>query len=307
MRSDTVLPFIVFVLVSAFGFCQEISGSPLQSAPPSLWVLRGDGKVLTQPSPPPLREEIIVDLPGLSVDAVPLTMVRIPAGSFVMGRHVYCNEVNPYYELPLHTVTFSQDFLLGKYEITKAQWQALMGTTPWEGQSSVSSASDSPAVWISWNDVQTFIAALNELGQGTFRLPSEAEWEYACRAGTTTRFYWGNDWHEELIGQYAWWIGNTYGAEAYAHEVGHKLPNAWGLYDMSGNVNEFCQDYFHNGYDGAPTDGSAWETDPMEALFRSVRGGHWNTYSFDLRSARRGGLTPDYRIDAVGFRVVRTP
>jgi formylglycine-generating enzyme required for sulfatase activity len=164
------------MLVNAFGFCQEISGSQLKSAPPSLWVLRGDGKVLTQPSPPPLREEIIIDLPGLSVDAVPLTLVRIPSGSFVMGRHVYNNEVNPYYELPLHTVTFSQDFLLGKYEITKAQWQAVMGTAPWEGHSSVSSASDSPAVWISWNDVQTFIAALNELGQGTFRLPREEEW-----------------------------------------------------------------------------------------------------------------------------------
>jgi len=148
--------------------------------------------------------DLVVMLPG----DVPLALMHIPAGTFMMGR--YAGEQDNYsYEDPQHSVTLSQDFYLGKYELTKRQWQAVMGTTPWSGQDYVLDDLDSPAVYVSWNDAQAFITALNthitNTGQGaaTFRLPTEAEWEYACRAGTTTRFYWGDDPSYTQISDYA--------------------------------------------------------------------------------------------------------
>ena len=132
---------------------------------------------------------IIIDLPG----DVTMEMVLIPAGSFMMGR--YLDEQDSYdSEAPQHQVNIGYSFYMGKYEVTKAQWEAIMGTSPWSEQSYVLDNPNSPAVYVSWNDINGsggFIEKLNALGQGTFRLPSEAEWEYACRAGTTTRFYWG--------------------------------------------------------------------------------------------------------------------
>jgi len=233
-------------------------------------------------------------------------MVRIPAGSFLMGR--YDGEQNSSSgEDPQHPVTISQDFYLGKFEVTKAQWQAVRGSTPWAGMDEVIDDPNSPAVYISWHACQVFVNALNQLGQGTFRLPSEAEWEYACRAGAETpvRFYWGDDPNYTQINDYAWWDGNAWDAnERYAHVVGLKLPNAWGLYDMSGNVWEWCQDYWHDSYTEAPANGSVWES-PTSST-RVLRGGGLLGYAQSRRSATRYGYYPDYGFYDSGVRILRT-
>ena len=149
---------------------------------------------------------------------------------------------------PLHEVEISTGFYLGKYEITQGQWEAVMGTTPWAGRDEVRANSSHPAVYISWEDVQAFISRLNAAaGDSLYRLPTEAEWEYACRAGTRTRWSFGDD--ASQLTDYAWYEGNASNVgEFYAHTVGTKLPNAWGLYDMHGNVAEWVQDWYWPGY-----------------------------------------------------------
>jgi formylglycine-generating enzyme required for sulfatase activity len=227
---------------------------------------------------------------------VPLTMVWIPAGTFMMGR--YPGEQDSYSdEDPQHQVTLTHGFWLGKYELTKRQWTAVMGTTPWSGQDYVLDDPDSPAVYMSWDDAQVFMTALNTYTGQTFRLPSEAEWEYACRAGTTTRFYWGDDASYADIGNYAWYEGNAWNAgEQYAHVVGLKLPNAWGLYDMSGNVWEWCQDWYGGYPSGAVIDPQGAST----STYRVLRGGGWTGNGRYCRSALRYWSYPGARGSSMG-------
>jgi formylglycine-generating enzyme required for sulfatase activity len=234
-------------------------------------------------------------------DDVPLEMVWIPAGSFMMGR--YTNEQDSTSdESPQHQVTFANGFWMAKYEVTQAQWLALMGSNP----SNFTGDLNRPVEQVSWNDVQSCIAALNAhvvntgQGAGTFHLPSEAQWEYACRAGTTTRFYWGDDASYTQIEGYAWYSGN---AGPATHPVGQKLPNAFGLYDMSGNVWECCEDWFHATYTGAPTDGSAWVL--PTGSYRMNRGGSWYDPGEVCRSARRGSISPTSTGPLTGFRLAR--
>ena len=182
------------------------------------------------------------------------------------------------------------------------------GTVPWVGYSEVLDDPDSPAVYVSWDDAHVFITALNahitSTGQGpaTMRLPSEAEWEYACRAGTTTRFYWGDDPSYSLGDDYCWWTYNAWDVgEQYAHVVGQKLRNPWGLYDMSGNVQEWCEDDWHNYY-GAPTDGSARVESPR-GTDRVLRGGSWYYFGRYSRSAWRYFAYPFITTSNIGFRL----
>jgi len=244
-------------------------------------------------------EDQTVMLPG----DVALEMLYIPAGTFMMGR--YPGEQDSYdWEDPQHQVTLTHGFSLGKYELTKRQWQAVMGTTPWSGQPFVLNDLDSPAVYVSWNDTQAFITAVNTYTGLTLRLPTEAEWEYACRAGTTTRFYWGDDPSYTQIGVYAWYQGNAWNAgEQYAHVVGLKLPNTWGLYDMSGNVWEWCEDW----YGSYP---SAAAIDPQGAstgTYRVLRGGWWlSTAIRGGRSTERDWGDPGGARGLAGFRVARS-
>ena len=236
-------------------------------------------------------------LPG----AVPLEMVWIPGGTFMMGR--YPGEQESYDdEDPRHQVTVP-GFWMAKYELTKRQWQAVMGTTPWSGRDYVLNDLDSPAVRVSWNDAKAFITALNTYTGLTFRLPSEAEWEYACRAGTTTRFYWRDDLDYTQIGNYAW-SGDNCSSEEYAHVVGQKLANSFGLYDMSGNVQEWCEDDWHSSYTGAPTNGSAWVDSPR-GLCRVERGGGWEFGTSLCRSAFRFPCGPSGGHYTIGFRLAR--
>ncbi|MDX9753940.1 MAG: formylglycine-generating enzyme family protein [bacterium] len=232
-----------------------------------------------------------LDLP---TGATPLEMICLPAGSFLMGSPETEKERYPN-EGPQHTVHISQPFFLGKYPITQAQWEAVMGTNP-----SHFKGANLPVEQVSWNDTQEFIQKLNQLNQGTYRLPSEAEWEYACRAGTTTRFYWGDDEASEQIGDYAWyWINSN----SKTQEVGGKQPNAWGLYDMCGNVWEWCQDWFKETFYTVNeiTDPAG----PASGSKRVHRGGGWNCHARSCRSANRFCYSPTHPVNIHGFRILR--
>ncbi|MBN1515385.1 SUMF1/EgtB/PvdO family nonheme iron enzyme [Candidatus Sumerlaeota bacterium] len=244
-----------------------------------------------------------------------LELVRIPAGRFTMGS-AGDEGWDIGVEGPEHQVTFSVDsaFYLGKYEITQAQWEALMGE--WPGDKPIKNfgaGPDYPAYNISWNDAQKFIAALNAHIQRTnqaaagFRLPSEAEWEYACRAGSRERFCFGDSKLEPTasdaagdLGEHAWFAGNNKSQNG-AKPVGARRPNAFGLYDMHGNVFEWCQDTFQPNYDEAPADGSAWEV--ADAETRVLRGGAWASTPMQCRSVVRIDYPADSRLPSVGFRV----
>jgi formylglycine-generating enzyme required for sulfatase activity len=214
-----------------------------------------------------------------------MDLVMIPAGTFCMGSSDHGSD-----ERPLHEVTFKESFYMGRYEVTQAVWQKIMG----ENRSFFKDKDQLPVEQIAWDEAQTFIRKLNERKDGfTYRLPSEAEWEYACRAGTIGDF--AGDANEM-----GWYLDNS---EKGTHPVGQKKPNAFGLYDMHGNVWEWCQDTYHQNYKGAPSDGSAW-VDGGEPNSRVLRGGSW-LYEADLmRSAYRYGFVQEHRSYSLGMRVV---
>ena len=243
----------------------------------------------------------VVDLPG----SVTMEFARIPAGSFEMGSTT--GSARPQ-EGPVHTVNIGYNFYMCKTEITQAQWEAVMGSWPGTAPSSNYGLGDNhPAYYLSWDDCQNFVTAINALGQGTFRLPSEAEWEYACRAGSTTRYYFGesdcgtDDCDSCDLDDYAWWCGND---NNKTESVGGKIPNAFGLYDMHGNVREWCQDYWHDNYNNAPTDGSAWES--PTSSYRVLRSGSWYDEggATFFRSTDRRLDYPNIRENYYGFRLV---
>ena len=240
-----------------------------------------------------LCDTITLMLPG----DVPLELIRIPAGKFMMGSPV-TEQDRQSCEGPQHQVTLTQDYYLGVTPVTKRQWTAMMGTTPWAGQDNTNP--DSPAVCVSWEDAQTFIAAVNTLGQGLFTLPTEAQWEYACRAGMTTRFFWGDDPSLSLIDLYAWYAANTV-AEPYAHQVGLKLPNPFTVYDLTGNVWEWCNDWFGFYTSRAATD----PVGPVSGVNRVLRGGSWTSTGEGCRSASRSSADPTSLLSDTGFRIAR--
>ena len=210
----------------------------------------------------------------------------IPAGEFMMG-----SENGRPDEKPVHRVRISQAFGMGKYEVTQAQWEAVMGDNP-----SDFGGANRPVENVSWNDAQVFIGKLNASdGRYVYRLPTEAEWEYACSAGSN-----GDDAGKP--GMVAWYDGN---AEAMTHPVGRKQPNAWGLCDMRGNVFEWCEDWYDSDYyarsPGVDPHG------PESGMFRVKRGGSWGAPASFLRATARDMFSPNYRFDYVGFRLARTP
>ncbi|HUQ33331.1 MAG TPA: formylglycine-generating enzyme family protein [Pyrinomonadaceae bacterium] len=229
---------------------------------------------------------------------IAMELVWIPPGTFMMGsKNGRTNE------LPVHQVTLKDGFYMGRFEVTRPQWVTLMGKDP----SRFSCEGICPVTDVSWDDSQQFIQKLNQLNDGfVYRLPSEAEWEYACRAGTTTEFSYG----DSLGSDQANFKGDhPYGGAAKGIDrgrptaVGSFQPNAFGLYDMHGNVGEWCQDWHHLNYDGAPTDGSAWLNGGTQT-HRIERGGGWDLWAETARSAYRGGMLPENRIFFRGFRVV---
>lgn len=227
-------------------------------------------------------------LPG----KVPLEMVAIPAGDFWMGSRDGEGTDNEY---PQHCVNVPQ-FYMGKYPITNVQWKAVMQTQPTNEFGEKFWGDHHPVVHISWHDAQAFCQKLTQLTKCSYSLPSEAEWEYACRAGSQTSYSFGDD--ESQLKKYAWYRSESFGT----HPVGEQKPNAFGLYDMHGNVSEWCEDHWHSNYKDAPTNGSAWIDNKNQS--RILRGGSWDEFPVNCRSASRDGLPSDFTYGWVGFRVV---
>jgi formylglycine-generating enzyme required for sulfatase activity len=230
-------------------------------------------------------------------NTIGMEFVLIPAGEFDMGSP--SDEEGRYSgEGPVHQVTIKNPFYIGKYEVTQEQWRAIMG----DNLSWFTGSDNLPVDRVSWRDVQEFIAKLNDKeGVAKYRLPSEAEWEYACRAGTSTRYSFGDD--ESGLGDYAWYCDNSH---YKTHPVGQKRANPWGLYDMHGNIWEWVQDCLHDRYSGAPTDGSAWVGDcKFIGYWRHLRGGGWGSDARLCRSAFRNAYDMRVRDCGMGFRLLR--
>ena len=225
----------------------------------------------------------------------------IPSGSFLMGSPE--DEEGRRDNETQHPVTISKAFYMQTTEVTQGQWTAVMDTEPWKGKSYVNEGPNYAATYVSWDDAVAYCKKLSEKEGKTYRLPTEAEWEYACRAGTTTTWSFGND--EKALGDYAWYDKNAWDIdEKYAHQVGLKKPNAFGLYDMHGNVWEWCQDrYAGYGSEKALTDPRG----PAQGGSRVLRGGSFSYNSQDARSATRHLTTfPANGGSNNGFRVART-
>jgi formylglycine-generating enzyme required for sulfatase activity len=242
-----------------------------------------------------MGNSINVDLPRLLDGARPLELVLIRAGSFQMGCPIE-ERGRVGREWPPHLVTVSRPFYLGRHEVTQAQWLAVMGSRPASGHGE---GLDHPVYNITWNDAQEFTERLSELGQGRFRLPSEAEWEYACRAGTTTRFSLGDALESSderdycsVLDTYMWWGGNN-GQGGYTpgcKPVGLKAPNPWGLHDMHGNVWEWCLDWWEP---GVMRVAQIDPRGPEKGTHKVMRGGAWESHALHLRSADRSPIAPD--------------
>jgi formylglycine-generating enzyme required for sulfatase activity len=240
------------------------------------------------------EEDKTIEVPNIFTSpSTGMEFILIPAGWFIMGSSG--DEVGRYDdEGPPHKVTIKNPFYLGKYPVTQRQWIAVMANNP-----SSFKDDDLPVESVSWNDVQEFIKRLNEMeGNEKYRLPSEAEWEYTCRSRKRTRYSFGND--ESKLGDYAWYRDDSGGK---THPIGQKKPNDLDLYDLHGNVWEWVQDKWHDDYNGAPSDGSAWENGNNSDCV--VRGGGWNNDARGCRSAIRQGNDPGNRLNGVGFRLLR--
>ena len=236
---------------------------------------------------------------------VELEMVAIPGGTFKMGS---ANGQGEDRERPQHSVTIGP-FLMGKYPVTQAQWRAVAALPQVDHELDANPSGfkgDSrPVEQVSWYDAVEFCKRLSQHTGQNYRLPSEAEWEYACRAGTTTPFHFGETLTSALANYRA---STTYSSESTSEyrkqttNVGSFPANAFGLYDMHGNVREWCADHWHKDYKGAPTDGSVWLSAEEDA-WRCIRGGSWGSVPRYCRSAYRDFYSPDIRYYAVGFRV----
>jgi formylglycine-generating enzyme required for sulfatase activity len=218
--------------------------------------------------------------------ALPMELCEVPAGSFLMG-----DARNG----PVHPVTITRPFLLGRHPLTQAQWEAVTGANP-----SAFRGADLPVEQVSWDDCDGLVRRLGAAGGGRFRLPTEAEWEYACRAGSGGRFCFGDE--EGQLDAYAWTSANS---GDRTHPVGAKRPNAWGLHDMHGNVWEWCADWWDD-YAAEP----AIDPQGPPAGFmgaRVFRGGCWRGGADFAASAHRGGRGAAYKAPILGVRLVWEP
>jgi formylglycine-generating enzyme required for sulfatase activity/tRNA A-37 threonylcarbamoyl transferase component Bud32 len=245
--------------------------------------------VVTQKEPPPAQLANVQSLPTIT-NSIGMKLVLIPAGEFQMG-----SEKGESNEKPVHEVQIEKPFYLGETEVTQGQWEAVMGSNP-----SHFKGPDLPVEQVSWEDSQEFLKKLSDKEGKSYRLPSEAEWEYACRAGSQTEYCFGDG--DSNLGEYAWYDANSGGE---THPVGQKKPNGWGLYDMHGNVREWCQDWSQSDF---YSKSEATVPSPIcnnsASRDRVVRGGGWDFGAWFCRSVRRSRYGPGARYTGGGVRVV---
>jgi len=285
-----VLPCVIVAMVLG---CDGDDGGGVaghrRAAPPASGTAQTDTEVQEEPGEAPYAdrpETLWLDVG----DGVTMELVLIPAGEFMMGA----NDAGTF-EKPAHRVRITRPFYMGKYEVTQQQYEAVMGKNL-----SRCKGARNPVETVSWNDASEFCRRLSARTGQEVRLPAEAEWEYACRAGSRTRFCFGDS--DSQLGEYAWYGGNS---GRKTHPVGQKRPNPWGLYDMHGNVWEWCLDWYDSDYyeDSPPADPRG----PSDGTSRVLRGGAWGNSPRGCHSAHRFASTPTFTGSYLGFRVVVLP
>jgi formylglycine-generating enzyme required for sulfatase activity len=242
--------------------------------------------------------------PVETTNSIGMKLVLIPAGEFMMGSPDSDKDARPD-EKPRHRVRITKPFWLGAHEVTVGQYRQFAQAASYSGMTLWQNAfpaqtDEHPVVNVSWDDANAFCKWLSAKERKTYRLPTEAEWEYACRAGTTSRFCFGES--EAGLEEYAWYFGHSGGQ---THPVGQKRPNAWALYDMHGNVWEYCADCFDSGY--YATSRAADPTGPGSGAYGVARGGSSRSRAGDARSANRLRCLPGLRYGSIGLRVAMTP
>jgi formylglycine-generating enzyme required for sulfatase activity len=246
-----------------------------------------------------LSSQTYAQSPKTITNSVGMKLVLIPKGTFTMGSPI--EEEGADNDEEQHQVTIGKDYYLGVTEVTQGQYEKVMGTNPsyFRGNKVQGESSNHPVEQVSWEDAVEFCKKLSDLpeekkGGRVYRLPTEAEWEYACRAGSKAAYSFGAN--SKSLGDYAW-FGENSGRQT--HPVGEKKANAWGLYDMHGNVWELCSDWYGEYPKGAVSDPSG----PNEGSDRVIRGGGWFNGAANCRSAFRISFVPSLRYDILGFRV----
>ena len=252
-------------------------------------------------------------------NSIGMKLTLIPSGEFTMGTTESDNVQSPDFQIaPQHRVRITRPFYMGVYDVTQSEYERVMGNNPsmftpsnYSQKVGGQDTSRFPVEQVSWKDVVEFCRKLSDMPKEraaarSYRLPTEAQWEYACRAGSKTRYCFGDDWRQ--LGEYAWYQNHT---DSQPHPVGQKKPNAWGLYDMHGNVWQWCQDWYARGYYAeSPTDDP---NGPVTGSCHVFRGGSWNFPAGNCQSWERnigcnGGprnvnLSPQFRYFDVSFRV----
>ncbi len=237
-------------------------------------------------TPVVVEKDISGDDIDIVTNSIGMKLKLIEAGEFMMG-----SEKGYKWEKPVHKVKITRPFYIGVYEVTQAQYEKIMGNNPSEFK-----GPNRPVDTVTWNDAVLFCEKLSEKEGVEYRLPTEAEWEYACRAGTRTKYYWGN----KMDGKYAWYKTNS---EKRTHDVGQKKPNTWGLYDMIGNVGEWCSDWYDGDYYSSSP--SSNPRGPAGGKYRVCRGGSWGISARYCRLAIRHLSAPALASYVDGFRIAR--
>jgi sulfatase modifying factor 1 len=283
----TTLLFILAVTLVGFTGCEPTQAYKDMTPLPER---RGDQDSWPSGSAP-YAKSIVSKTTGMK-------LTLIPAGEFMMGSPE--SEKDRLKLEAQHKVKLTKSYYMGVTEVTQGQWFSVMGTRPWEGKTYVKEGANYPATHVSWEDAVDFCKRLSQKDGVPYRLPTEAEWEYACRGGSQTAYSFGDS--AVSLKDYAWFDANASDVdEEYAHEVGKKRGNSFGLFDMHGNVWEWCSDW----YDGDYYESSTLEDPkgPSSGSYRVFRGGSWYYSPLYCRSAIRYGYAPSNRFSDLGFRV----
>jgi formylglycine-generating enzyme required for sulfatase activity len=293
-----VLLAVLLVGIVGCGGGEETSpGDVATPSSPAVTPVKAENAEADGPKTKPVSPGSEPNVPGgMGVtNSIGMKLRLIPAGEFMMGSPA--TESGRSDNETQHRVTLTKPFYLGVTEVTQEQYQKVMVTNP-----SKVKGPQNPVERVNWAEAVEFCGKLSAMpaektAGHVYRLPTEAEWEYACRSGTATAYGFGDD--ASRLGDYGWFEGNS---DSRTHPVGEKKPNAWGLYDMHGNVWEWCQDRYGDYPSGSATDPTGATSD----LYRVLRGGCWLYFARGCRSAFRNGYAPGVRYDSLGFRVLRS-